>query len=63
MASARAAAAALGLALYRYFGGANASILPVPMYNFINGGAHEIGRVEFQEFMIMTFGFKRRVGK
>lgn len=57
MATARAAAAALGMPLYRYLGGANASILPVPMCNIINGGAHANNNVDFQEFMIMPFGF------
>lgn len=57
MASARAAANALNIPLYRYLGGANASVLPVPMCNIINGGAHANNNVDFQEFMIMPFGF------
>ncbi|EAJ0325645.1 phosphopyruvate hydratase [Campylobacter lari] len=57
MATARAAANALGVPLYRYLGGANASVLPVPMCNIINGGAHANNSVDFQEFMIMPFGF------
>lgn len=57
MAVARAAAKSLNIPLYRYLGGANASILPVPMFNIINGGAHANNSVDFQEFMIMPFGF------
>lgn len=57
MAVARAAANALNIPLYRYLGGANASILPVPMCNIINGGAHANNNIDFQEFMIMPFGF------
>jgi len=57
MALARAAANALNIELYRYLGGANASVLPVPMCNIINGGAHANNNVDFQEFMIMPFGF------
>ncbi len=57
MASARAVANALNIPLYRYLGGANASVLPVPMCNIINGGAHANNNVDFQEFMIMPFGF------
>lgn len=57
MATARAAANALKIPLYRYLGGANASVLPVPMCNIINGGAHANNNVDFQEFMIMPFGF------
>lgn len=57
MATARAAANALKIPLYRYLGGANASVLPVPMCNIINGGAHANNSVDFQEFMIMPFGF------
>lgn len=52
MATARAAAVAHGLPLYRYLGGANASILPVPCMNVINGGKHADNTVDFQEFMI-----------
>lgn len=57
MANARAVANSLGMPLYRYLGGANASILPVPMCNIINGGAHANNSVDFQEFMIMPYGF------
>lgn len=57
MATARAVANSLRIPLYRYLGGANASILPVPMCNIINGGAHANNSVDFQEFMIMPFGF------
>lgn len=57
MANARAVANALNIPLYRYLGGANASILPVPMCNIINGGAHANNSVDFQEFMIMPCGF------
>ena len=53
LACARAAAAALGLSLYRYIGGANAKVLPVPMMNILNGGAHASNNVDIQEFMIM----------
>ena len=59
MAVARAAAKSLGVPLYRYLGGANASVLPVPMFNIINGGAHANNSVDFQEFMIMPFGFDK----
>lgn len=57
MANARAVANSLGMPLYRYLGGANASVLPVPMCNIINGGAHANNSVDFQEFMIMPYGF------
>nr|WP_314735450.1 phosphopyruvate hydratase [uncultured Campylobacter sp.] len=59
MAVARAAAKSLDMPLYRYLGGANASVLPVPMFNIINGGAHANNSVDFQEFMIMPFGFDK----
>nr|WP_314793733.1 phosphopyruvate hydratase [uncultured Campylobacter sp.] len=59
MAVARAAAKSLDIPLYRYLGGANASVLPVPMFNIINGGAHANNSVDFQEFMIMPFGFDK----
>ncbi|ANE35252.1 enolase [Campylobacter iguaniorum] len=59
MAVARAAANSLNIPLYRYLGGANASVLPVPMFNIINGGAHANNSVDFQEFMIMPFGFDK----
>ena len=54
----KAAADALGLPLYRYIGGVNAHILPVPMMNIINGGSHADNNVDLQEFMIMPFGAK-----
>jgi enolase len=56
MACARAAAAFQQMPLYRYIGGANAKVLPVPMMNIINGGAHADNNVDFQEFMIMPVG-------
>lgn len=59
MACARASAQALGLPLYRYLGGVNASVLPVPMMNIVNGGAHADNNVDFQEFMVMPVGAER----
>jgi len=56
MAAARAAAASHDLPLYRYLGGAGASLLPVPMMNIINGGAHADNSVDVQEFMIFPVG-------
>src|SRR6201998_3644617 len=56
MAAARASAAAFGLPLYRYLGGAGANTLPVPMMNILNGGAHADNNVDFQEFMVMPVG-------
>jgi enolase len=56
MAVARAAAAEYGLPLYRYLGGAGANVLPVPMMNILNGGAHADNNVDFQEFMVMPVG-------
>lgn len=56
MASAKAAAAALDIPLYRYLGGLNAVRLPVPMMNILNGGAHAANNVDIQEFMIMPVG-------
>jgi enolase len=56
LAAARAAADARGLPLYRYVGGAGAHVLPVPMMNIINGGAHADNPIDFQEFMIMPVG-------
>ena len=53
LASAKAAANALGLPLYRYLGGEDAHVLPVPMMNILNGGAHATNNVDIQEFMIM----------
>src|SRR5579859_5912937 len=56
MACARASAAALKTPLYRYLGGIGASILPVPMMNILNGGAHADSNVDFQEFMAVPVG-------
>jgi len=56
MATARAAANSYQLPLYRYLGGAGASILPTPMMNILNGGAHADNNVDFQEFMVMPVG-------
>jgi enolase len=58
LATAHAAADALGLPLYRYLGGPNAKVLPVPMMNIMNGGAHSDAPIDFQEFMIMPIGAK-----
>ncbi len=56
MAAAKASANQLGLPLYQYLGGPNAKVLPVPMMNVINGGAHSDAPIDFQEFMIMPAG-------
>jgi enolase len=56
LAIAKAAAESVGLPLYRYVGGANATVLPVPMMNIINGGVHADNPIDFQEFMIMPVG-------
>ena len=56
LAVAKAAAEALGLPLYRYLGGTNAHVLPVPMMNILNGGKHADNNVDLQEFMIMPVG-------
>ncbi|MDW8333588.1 MAG: phosphopyruvate hydratase [Bacteroidia bacterium] len=56
LAVAAAAAASLEIPLYRYIGGVNANVLPVPMMNILNGGAHADNKVDFQEFMIMPVG-------
>src|SRR5919109_2439587 len=56
MAAARAAAAMEGTPLFRHLGGAGACLLPVPMMNILNGGAHADNNVDFQEFMIMPVG-------
>ena len=58
MAVARAASLELNIPLYRYLGGANAKVLPVPMMNILNGGAHADNNVDIQEFMIMPVGAK-----
>jgi enolase len=56
LASAKAAADGLGLPLYRYVGGVEANLLPVPMMNILNGGVHADNRLDFQEFMVMPVG-------
>ena len=56
LATAKAAAEALGMPLFKYLGGPNAKVLPVPMANVINGGAHSDAPIDFQEFMIMPVG-------
>jgi enolase len=56
LANAKAAAEALGMPLFQYLGGTNAKVLPVPMANVINGGAHSDAPIDFQEFMIMPHG-------
>jgi enolase len=57
LANAKAASNALGIPLFKYLGGPNAKVLPVPMANVINGGAHSDAPIDFQEFMIMPRGF------
>jgi enolase len=59
MAAARASANELRIPLYRYLGGVNASVLPTPMMNILNGGAHADNNVDFQEFMVMPVGAER----
>ena len=59
LACAKAAAETLGISLYSYIGGVNAKMLPVPMMNILNGGAHATNNVEIQEFMIMPVGAPR----
>lgn len=56
LATAQAAADGLGIPLYRYIGGVNGNVLPIPMMNVINGGAHAQNSIDFQEFMIMPVG-------
>lgn len=56
MAVAKAAAGALGISLYRYLGGVNTNILPVPMFNILNGGQHADNNVDIQEFMVLPTG-------
>jgi len=56
LATAKAAAEALGLPLYRYVGGVDANLLPVPMMNILNGGVHADNGIDFQEFMVMPVG-------
>src|SRR3989442_4843728 len=57
LATAKAAAESVGLPLFKYLGGPNAKVLPVPMANVINGGAHSDAPIDFQEFMIVPKGF------
>jgi enolase len=57
LANAKAAAEAIGIPLFKYLGGPNAKVLPVPMANVINGGAHSDAPIDFQEFMIVPRGF------
>ena len=57
MAVARASAKSLNIPLYKYLGGANAMVIPVPMFNIINGGEHANNSVDFQEYMVMPTGF------
>jgi enolase len=59
MAACRASAAALGIPLYRYLGGAGAREIPVPLMNFINGGAHADNALDIQEFMVVPAGAKK----
>jgi enolase len=59
LAGAKAAAEECGLPLYRYLGGPGACVLPVPMMNILNGGAHADNNVDLQEFMVMPFGATR----
>ncbi|HEX5176517.1 MAG TPA: phosphopyruvate hydratase, partial [Chthoniobacteraceae bacterium] len=56
LATAKAAAAQIGLPLFKYLGGPNAKVLPVPMMNILNGGAHSDAPIDFQEFMVMPTG-------
>ncbi|MBW0007203.1 MAG: phosphopyruvate hydratase, partial [Sphingomonas sp.] len=56
LATAKAAADALGLPLYRYVGGVDANLLPTPMMNILNGGVHADNGIDFQEFMVMPVG-------
>lgn len=58
LATARCSAKALGIPLYRYLGGINARVMPVPMMNVLNGGSHADNSVDFQEYMIMPVGAK-----
>ena len=58
LATAKAAAQATGISLFKYLGGPNARVLPVPMANIINGGKHADNKIDFQEFMVMPVGAK-----
>src|SRR6185436_41761 len=59
MAVARAAADTVGLPLWRYLGGVQATVLPTPLMNIVNGGAHADNGLEVQEFMIVPLGFEK----
>src|SRR5207244_6779883 len=59
LAAAKAAAAEEGMTLWRYLRGEAAHVLPVPMMNVLNGGAHADNKVDFQEFMVVPVGFAR----
>ena len=59
LAACKASAHELNLPVYRYIGGTNAKVLPVPMMNILNGGAHADNNLDIQEFMIMPLGFKK----
>jgi enolase len=56
LAIAKVAASEAGLSLYKYIGGVNANLLPIPMMNILNGGAHADNKIDFQEFMVMPTG-------
>ena len=56
MAVAKAAAQESNLPLFRYLGGVNATVLPIPLMNILNGGAHADNKIDFQEFMIVPIG-------
>src|SRR5690348_9438256 len=56
LAAAKAAAAEMGSPLYRYVGGVNAHIMPIPMMNILNGGQHADNKIDIQEFMVMPIG-------
>ncbi|MBW6484216.1 MAG: phosphopyruvate hydratase [Vicingaceae bacterium] len=58
MAAAKAAAEETGLPLFKYIGGVNANVLPIPMMNILNGGSHADNNIDFQEFMVMPVGAK-----
>ena len=56
MAAAKAAAHESDLPLYRYLGGVNATVLPIPLMNILNGGVHADNKIDFQEYMIVPVG-------
>ena len=62
LAVAKAAAESADLPLYKYLGGPNAHVLPVPMMNILNGGSHADSNVDIQEFMIAPIGFDELLG-